>query len=108
MGATKEAPSSLSRRSFVEGAAVTAGAGVSVIADTEERIIALTQSGGKAQKLGVFGALSVVDVESSAQAIVENRAMISANVRASATVPPPCASTTSNIDSSASRCITTA
>jgi hypothetical protein len=60
-------------------AVVNANHGVSVAADTAERIITVTQAGGTTQNLGVFGATSIINGSTSSVAFVEDTASINAD-----------------------------
>ena len=62
-----------------DGAIVTADDGITVVSDTEERVIAITQAGGKADKVSAFGAGAFINLNTSSLAFVEDTAVIDAN-----------------------------
>ncbi|MFV2067372.1 MAG: beta strand repeat-containing protein, partial [Pirellulales bacterium] len=61
-----------------DGAVVSADQGVSVLSDTQERNITVTLSQGKAEKLGAYGAVSLIDVRTTSVAFVEDTAVVDA------------------------------
>jgi hypothetical protein len=64
--------------SIGDGAIVNAKDGVSVVSDTEERNITVTYSQGNSEKLGIFGAGSIVDLRTKSIAFVEDSAKVNA------------------------------